>query len=346
MTKTLHYFIPLFFFCLSSMAQEITFTDGNFKSALLQSATTSYIAINEAGDPFKIDANNDGEIQINEAMFVHRLFVINREITSLSGIEFFANLKELNCSYNFLSTLPLAGLNELEHVSCTNNQLTELGIQNLPDLAFVDCSDNLLQSLNLSGLPSLTMLNCYHNELTALEVSQLPNLVTLYCFGNRLTTLDLSSLQHSVFAQCHDNSLVSVNIENGFADTIYFENNPGFSFTCADDFERNNLEELFDIYGYPNAEVRLDCTLETENFSNATAFAIYPNPANDRLNIRSKRNFVISDVTIYNTLGQLVLVDSNFQQNKSIDVSTLKTGNYFIKINSDQGISNAKFIKK
>ncbi|WP_366869723.1 T9SS type A sorting domain-containing protein, partial [Flavobacterium sp.] len=35
----------------------------------------------------------------------------------------------------------------------------------------------------------------------------------------------------------------------------------------------------------------------------------------------------------------------NAQQTKTIDVSSLKTGNYFLKINSDKGTSSVKFVK-
>jgi len=73
---------------------------------------------------------------------------------------------------------------------------------------------------------------------------------------------------------------------------------------------------------------------------------VYPNPVSNTLNLSSKENIEASSINIYNTLGQLVLVIPNAQNTKSIDVSSLSAGNYFIKINSDKGTSNAKFIKK
>jgi len=48
---------------------------------------------------------------------------------------------------------------------------------------------------------------------------------------------------------------------------------------------------------------------------------------------------------IYNTLGQIVLVIPNTQQTKTVDVSSLKTGNYLMKINSDKGCSSVKFLR-
>ena len=72
---------------------------------------------------------------------------------------------------------------------------------------------------------------------------------------------------------------------------------------------------------------------------------MYPNPVFDVLNISKKDTIEVTSINIYNTLGQLVLVISNAQNTKSVDVSSLIMGNYFIKINSDKGTSNTKFIK-
>ena len=66
---------------------------------------------------------------------------------------------------------------------------------------------------------------------------------------------------------------------------------------------------------------------------------------NHVLNIDMKQAIEVTSINIYNTLGQIVLIIPNAQQKKSVDVSSLKTGNYVLKINSDKGTSNVKFIK-
>ena len=70
----------------------------------------------------------------------------------------------------------------------------------------------------------------------------------------------------------------------------------------------------------------------------------YPNPVNDILNFQSKENLNIESVEIYNMLGQVVLLVPN--ATTSIDVSTLTKGNYFVKVNTEKGSSNTKFIKE
>jgi hypothetical protein len=87
-------------------------------------------------------------------------------------------------------------------------------------------------------------------------------------------------------------------------------------------------------------------TLGTPDFEFSNYFTLYPNPAKSVLNITSKETIEVKSISIYNTLGQLVLVIPNGEKVSKIDVSSLTTGNYFIKINSDKGTSNARFVKE
>lgn len=109
----------------------------------------------------------------------------------------------------------------------------------------------------------------------------------------------------------------------------------------------NNASIYFD-YNAPiitnNATTTIQ-VLAVKDFNFTDYFTIYPNPAYSILNINSKKRIDISSITVYNILGQLVIAIPNAQQVSSIDISSLKAGNYFIKINSDKGTTNAKFAK-
>jgi uncharacterized delta-60 repeat protein len=85
--------------------------------------------------------------------------------------------------------------------------------------------------------------------------------------------------------------------------------------------------------------------LAVQDFAFEQYFTVYPNPANNLLNIDKKENIAISSLSIFNILGQQVMTIPNAQSTSTIDVSSLKTGNYFLKINSSKGVSNTKFIK-
>lgn len=84
--------------------------------------------------------------------------------------------------------------------------------------------------------------------------------------------------------------------------------------------------------------------LSIQDFDFSSKFTLYPNPVQDVLNFNSKENIAIQSVEIYNMLGQVVLTVPN--ATKSVDVSNLIKGNYFVKVNTEKGNSNTKFIKE
>ena len=68
----------------------------------------------------------------------------------------------------------------------------------------------------------------------------------------------------------------------------------------------------------------------------ANKFSVYPNPSSDVLNIRT--NEPIDKVELYNTIGQLIVAEKT----TNINISSLKTGIYILKIYS----GNRSVIKK
>jgi hypothetical protein len=94
----------------------------------------------------------------------------------------------------------------------------------------------------------------------------------------------------------------------------------------------SNSASIYFDYNFPiitNTETTTVALLANQDFVFEDYFKIYPNPANDVLNIETKQTIEVTSINIYNTLGQIVLVIPNVQQTKSVDVSNLKTGNYF-----------------
>ena len=110
----------------------------------------------------------------------------------------------------------------------------------------------------------------------------------------------------------------------------------------------SNTASIYFDYNFPivtDPAVTTVALLANQDFEIDKYFKIYPNPAKNILNIETKLTIAVTSINIYNTLGQVVLVIPNAQQTKSVDVSSLKTGNYFLKITSDRGSSSVKFVK-
>jgi len=340
------YLLPFFLIFFTSKSQHISFSDGNFKNALLAADQTNYIALDSSGNRLKIDANGDGQIQTAEALQVFQLQLGMRDIYRMDEIVYFPNLTHLGCAFNNLTTLDVSSLINLESFHCNNNDLTTLHFYNLSKLTYIDCSYNDLTSLNLTGLSLLGNLSCENNFLTTLDLAPLTSLYALYCTQNYLTTLDFSVIPHTVFARCHINRLKSINMQNGFVDRIYFENNLGFTKVCGDEQERSEIQFLFDAYGYTDAEFGSgSCTLNNEDFQNEMDYVLYPNPVDAVLNLQNSSETPIISIRVYNMLGQLILTAFH-PENKQIDLSNVAAGHYIVSIESDRGTSELKFIKR
>ena len=214
-------------------AQTVSIPDAAFKTKLLEASPTNITAFNEAGTAIKIDTNNDGEIQNSEALAVYRLRIWNASIMDLTGISSFTNLKNLdctnnflfnldvssltnlavlNCSGNFIATLDLSALSNLTQLFCDQNRLSNLNLNGLTKISTLLCSNNQLTSLNLTGMTDLTALICDNNKLTSLNVSGLQNLKTIICSNNNLASLDVSTTSNLEQLQCGHNLLTNLNV--------------------------------------------------------------------------------------------------------------------------------------
>ncbi|MCL2511691.1 MAG: C25 family cysteine peptidase [Bacteroidales bacterium] len=77
-------------------------------------------------------------------------------------------------------------------------------------------------------------------------------------------------------------------------------------------------------------------------FAGNNTFQIFPNPAHDKLNIVGE--IVPTCVRIYNITGQLMYENTQCTTNMNITISTMPTGVYFIKIDSEYGTITKKII--
>jgi Secretion system C-terminal sorting domain/Cleaved Adhesin Domain len=83
--------------------------------------------------------------------------------------------------------------------------------------------------------------------------------------------------------------------------------------------------------------------LATDTFSSAN-FKFYPNPAKEVLNMSYDKN--ITSVSIMNLLGQVVLTNSVDNKEAKIDMSSLTTGTYMVKVFADNEVKTIKVIKE
>ena len=161
------------------------------------------------------DVNGDGEISYAEALIVTEMRCGGLSISSLLGIEFFKNIRQLNCSNNQLSILDLSNNTLLTDLSCGDNQLVSLVLNNNGELKRVSCYNNKLASINIPNNTKLLTLLCGNNELRTMNVKAFTELNQFECNNNKLEgTLDLSNNPSISILNCENNSLTGLIIGN------------------------------------------------------------------------------------------------------------------------------------
>ena len=263
--KNSYFIIISLCICAIANAQTINFPDANFKARLLESNSANNIARNSLNNYFKIDENNDGEIQKSEALKVFSLDVSNyRTITTLSGIENFTNLKFLDCSSNVIEDLDARPLTNLQTLICSSNRfislniaglsnlnrlvaesilLTNIDLSGLQNLKEIEFNNGTLTSLDLKGLISLESISCRYNQLKSISnISDCINLKKMYTENNLIENLNVQGCVNLESLICRYNKITSLNI-SGLPKLRYLEAG-GESLTAIELNGISNIEQL------------------------------------------------------------------------------------------------------
>lgn len=184
----------------------------------------------------RYDTDNNRVLTREEASAAKTMMIMDQNIASLTGIEYFTGLTELRCngnkltsinlskntaleildvSDNSLASLSVAGCKSLRVLRCDNNSLSSiLGLRETVDLSILNCSGNRLGSLDLSYNTALNTVKCDNNQITMLDISKCAVLSSLDCSHNKLTSLDVSGCPEVGMLFCSSNSLSSLDITN------------------------------------------------------------------------------------------------------------------------------------
>ena len=141
----------------------------------------------------------DDKLSKAERDAVTEISITNTNCTDLTGIAYFANLTELNCYHNKLTTLDVSKNAKLSALRCYNNGMVELNLGDITHLTLLQCEDNNLTELDVSKNPYLKELQCRENKLRRVVIGKKYSLTGLYLRGNQLTSLDLSGTTREIW---------------------------------------------------------------------------------------------------------------------------------------------------
>lgn len=228
-------------------AQIINIPDVNFKTKLLTYNCADFT--NDGIFTDDVDTNNDGEIQVSEAIAVKRLEVDNASITNLSGIENFVNLLSLSFNNNAVSSVNLSNLTSLSDLFCSYNQLTNLDLSFISLLHYLDCSHN--------SITNIVLPPCYDEGL---NVSY-----------NLLSSIEINTLNYTIFQfNCSNNpNLTELIIKDAAIETIYSDqyrnplllsNCPNLQYVCAREEHIQGVQSILNTNGNTNCHINTYCS--------------------------------------------------------------------------------------
>jgi len=289
---------------------------------------------------------NDNELvslNVSQNQNIRILECVNNSITSID-VSQNLNLLELWCGINNISNLDVTNNVNLEKLSFMDNEISEIDVTENVNITLLSFIDTNINNIDISQNINLEVLFCDVNELSELNVSQNPNLKRLSVTNNLLTNLDISQNPNLEKINCDNNFLQNLNIKNGNNLNFVFmfaNNNPNLTCIQVDDVDYANSQDC-DINLWCKddwATYSEECILGVEDY-NLISFTIYPNPAQDILNIETQQP--IETLKIYNLQGQLIKEDSTH----SINVSQLNAGLYFVQLTLEGKTVTKKFLKE
>jgi len=159
------------------------------------------------------------------------LWISERNISSLAGIEHFTNLAWLNVRNNRLKELDLGENTKLATLYADANNLTTLNVSNSTALTELWASNNDLATLDVSNNPALGSLYVENNQLKELNVSDSILLGHLFVGFNQLEELNVRNNVALTWINAHENHLTELDVGSNVAlERLHVYN--------------NNLEEL------------------------------------------------------------------------------------------------------
>lgn len=93
-------------------------------------------------------------------------------------------------------------------------------------------------------------------------------------------------------------------------------------------------------------EITQASDLGTDELSSAAQFMLYPNPVKDEMTISTEGNHGTTTIEILGMDGNSILNSSLIGSSTSINLAFLSPGVYIVRVGSEEGYSNQKFVKE
>lgn len=186
---------------IDDVTKVIKFEDENLYEAIKDEMGKNILSYN----------NETMEIKCINSDVITQLFLENKEINNINGIENFINLEKIYLYDNNITDLtPLWNIKTLQSIYASKNELRNLGnVTSMPNLIDLDISNNKITSIdNIRFLNGLERLYMQGNQLLNIdEIGSLEKLWNLNISENQIESIDfIESLKNLINIElCYNN---------------------------------------------------------------------------------------------------------------------------------------------
>ncbi len=218
---------------------------------------------------------------------------------------------------------------------------TVIKVQNPMHLAPVGIASKLLMQAS-AEMTEMQKINFTNNPIS---VNNIKSLYGLKFKSDEKETLLIFNTSNTTFSSLDVNNLFSFTGDRNI--TQYYSDKPYVSGVSEGSNNiktlNNSTTGIVNIKEFSISVIEVVTPrLSVNNQLNETV-SIYPNPVGNKIFIQSKND--IESVSIYSITGALVYQTNQLTEN-TIELITLKSGVYLVKIKSNKGIHFKKIIKK
>ncbi|MFZ1581499.1 MAG: T9SS type A sorting domain-containing protein, partial [Saprospiraceae bacterium] len=163
-----------------------------------------------------------------------------------------------------------------------------------------------------------------------------------------VSTLQITDASHEVYTRIEGNKVEFIfeNIQLPFDDA----NNDGYiafkiktlsTLQLGDSLK--NLADIYFDYNFPIRTNEAQTTVALPSFTQdwVSDINVYPNPVSDILHLQTEETWTKAE--IFDVSGRIMRAESLSSQ--SIDVSTLESGTYFVRLRNGDRVGRVKFVK-
>ncbi|NER18069.1 leucine-rich repeat domain-containing protein [Spongiivirga citrea] len=191
----LRYFFLLTILLLTACNSDDSYNDDERREAEPQRTLIPDSAFERSLIELSLDDVEDGSVLTSNIENKKQIFIDDKGITDLTGIQDFRMLYDFRVNDNNITELDLTKNTNLKFLSIDNNGLKKLKVTGLPILEKVFAKNNDLNEIDITSNTNLQLLDIADNQVERIDVSQNPELFTFGSTNNPFTCIQVSGQQ-------------------------------------------------------------------------------------------------------------------------------------------------------